>query len=145
MGDTWIPDRAITLEEILHSYTLLEKDWKKFSGDPDMRLQTALTAMILVGGFLGGLRGEELPKLELGVIQKHWDEAVQHNAPHVPLVLAGRFKMSDREKLFFLPLACESKSGIHIRLWTLIVCWKLMVRFVSTTGQSSAWAAKERR
>jgi hypothetical protein len=118
MGDTWIPDRAITLEEILHSYTLLEEDWKKFSGDPDMRLQTALTAMILVGGFSGGLRGEELPKLELGAIRKHWDEAIHHNTPHVPLVLAGRFKMSDGEKLFFLPLACESKSGIHIRLWT---------------------------
>jgi hypothetical protein len=63
MGDTWIPDRAITLEEILHSYILLKEDWKKFSGDRNMRLQTALTAIILVGGFLGGLRGEELPKL----------------------------------------------------------------------------------
>ena len=83
-----------------------------------MRLQTALTAMILVGGFLGGLRGEELPKLELGAIRKHWDEAIQHNTPHVPLVLAGRFKMSDGEKLFFLPLACQSTSGIHNRLWT---------------------------
>jgi hypothetical protein len=26
MGDTWIPDRAITLEEILHSYILLEEN-----------------------------------------------------------------------------------------------------------------------
>jgi hypothetical protein len=74
--------------------------------------------MILVGGFLGGLRGEELTKLELGTIRKHWDEAIQHNTPHVPLVLAGRFKMSDGEKLFFLPLACQSTSGIHNRLWT---------------------------
>jgi hypothetical protein len=117
MGDTWIPDRAITLEEILHCYILLEEDWVKFAGDRDMRLQTALMAMILVGGFSGGLRGEELPKLELGAIRKHWDEAIQHTTPHVPLVLAGRFKMSDGEKLFFLPLACQSTSGIHIRLW----------------------------
>ena len=33
MGDTWIPDRAITLEEILHSYILLEEDWKRFAGE----------------------------------------------------------------------------------------------------------------
>jgi hypothetical protein len=46
-----------------------------------MRLQTALTAMILVGGFLGGLIGEELPKSELGAIRKHWDEAIQHKRP----------------------------------------------------------------
>jgi hypothetical protein len=118
MGDTWILDRAITLEEILHSYILLEGGWKGFAGDRNMRLQTALTAMILVGGFWGGLRGEELPKLELGAIRKHWDKAIQHNTPHVPLVLAGRFKMSDGEKLFFLPLACQSASGIHNRLWT---------------------------
>jgi hypothetical protein len=75
--------------------------------------------MILVGGFSGGLQGEELvPKYELGAIWKHWDEAIQHNTPHVPQVLAGHFKMLDGEKLFFLPLACQSTSGIHNRLWT---------------------------
>jgi hypothetical protein len=118
MGDTWIPDRAITLQEILHSYILLEEDWKRLDGDPEMRLQTALMAMILVGGFLGGLRREKLPKLELGAIWKHWEEAIHHNVPHVPLVLAGRFKMTDGEKLFFLPLACRSLSGIDNCLWT---------------------------
>jgi hypothetical protein len=118
MGDTWIPDRAITLEEILLCYILLEEDWSKAVGDSGMRLQTALTAMILVGGFSGGLRGEELPKLELGAIRKHWEEAIHHSVPHVPLVLSGRFKMTDGEKLFFLPLACRSNSGIDNRLWT---------------------------
>jgi len=119
MGDTWMPDRATTLDEVLHSYILLEEDWGRFVGDWDMRLQTALTAIILVGGFSGGLRGEELPKLELGAIRKYWGEAIHHNStPHVPLVLAGRFKMSEGEKLFFLPLACRSTSGIDNRLWT---------------------------
>jgi hypothetical protein len=89
MGDTWIPDRATTLDEIHHCYILLEEDWERLAGDWEMRLQTALTAMILVGGFSGGLRGEELPKLELGAIRKHWEEAIHHKTPHVPLVLAG--------------------------------------------------------
>jgi hypothetical protein len=118
MGDNWIPGRAITLEEILHCYILLEEDWNKSVDDSEMRLQTALTAMIFVGGFSGGLRGEALPKLELGAIRKHWDEAIHHSMPHVPLVLAGCFKMSDGEILFFLPLACCSISGIDNRLWT---------------------------
>ena len=119
MGDTWLPDKAVTIDKILHGYILLEEDWVKFEGDRDMRLQTALTAMILVGGFSGALRGEELPKIELGAIRKHWDEAINHpRTPHVPLVLSGRFKQTEGEKLFFLPLACRSSSGIDIRLWT---------------------------
>jgi hypothetical protein len=75
--------------------------------------------MILIGGFSGALRGEELPKIELGAIRKHWDEAINHpTTPHVPLVLTGRFKLTDGERLFFLPLACRSQAGIDIRLWT---------------------------
>ena len=119
MGDTWLPDRATTIDELQGGYELLEEDWKKFEGDNDMRLQTALMAMILVGGFSGALRGEELPKIELGAIRKHWGEAVGHpRTPHVPLVLSGRFKQTEGEKLFFLPLACQSASGIDNRLWT---------------------------
>jgi hypothetical protein len=76
MGDTWIPDRATALEEILHCYIILEEDWAMFAGDWDMQLQTGLMTMILVGGFLGGLWGEELPKLELGAIRKPWEEAI---------------------------------------------------------------------
>jgi hypothetical protein len=119
MGDTWMPDRATTLDEIHHFFKLLEEDWKTFGDDLSMQLQTALTGMILVGGFSGALRGEELPKLELGAIRKHWEEAVCHpRVPHVPLVLSGRFKTTEGEKLFFLPLACRSESGIDNRLWT---------------------------
>ena len=117
MGDTWIPDRATTIDEIHCGYIILEEDWVKFKGDESMRLQTVLTAMILVGGFSGALRGEELPKIELGAIRKHWGEAIGHpRTLLVPLVLSGRFKQTDGEKLFFLPLACKSASGIDNRL-----------------------------
>jgi hypothetical protein len=119
MGDTWMPDRAATLEEVLHAYILLEEDWTNYQGDPSKLLQIALTAMILIGGFSGALRGEELPKMELGAIRKHWNKAVQHvSAPHIPLVLSRWFKLTDGEKLFFLPLACRSSAGIEIRTWT---------------------------
>jgi hypothetical protein len=90
MGDTWIPDRATSLDEVLHAFILLEEDWERFGDDLDMKLQAALMAMVLVGGFSGALRGEELPKMELGAIRKYWDEAVHHlSTPHVPMVLSG--------------------------------------------------------
>jgi hypothetical protein len=119
MGDTWIPDRATTMEEVLHCYMVLEEDWTRYAHDPAKRLETTLAAMLLIGGFSGVLRGEELPKIELGAIRKHWSEAVEHpSTPHVPLVLSGRFKQTNGERLYFLPLACRSQAGIEIRLWT---------------------------
>jgi hypothetical protein len=117
MGDTWIPVRAIALDEVLHSFILLEEDWERFGSDWNMKLQAALMAVVFVGGFLGVLRGEELPKMELGAIRKYWDKAVHHpSTPHVPMVLSGRFKTTEKERLFFLPLVCWSSSGIVMRL-----------------------------
>jgi hypothetical protein len=119
MGDIWIPDRALTMRELLCCQTLLEEDWKIFEGDKEGRLKLALTAVMMIDGFAAALRGEEIVRIDLGAIRKHWDEAMEHpDAPHVPLMLAGRFKSEIREKLFCQPLAPESKSGLKIRLWT---------------------------
>ena len=56
------------MEEVLHCYMILEEDWARYADDPTKRLETTLTVMLLIGGFSGGLRGEELPKMELGAI-----------------------------------------------------------------------------
>jgi hypothetical protein len=54
----------------------------------------------------------------LGAIRKHWEEAENHAPkPHVPLVLAGRFKNQIGEKLYFQPLCEKSGSGIEVKLW----------------------------
>jgi hypothetical protein len=117
MGDVWIPDRALTIRELLCAQTLLEDDWTVFKDDKEGRLRTALTAVLMINGFAAALRGEEIVRMDLGAIRKHWDEAMEHpDAPHVPLMLAGRFKREIGEKLFCQPLAPESKSGLKIRL-----------------------------
>jgi hypothetical protein len=118
MGDVWIPDRALTIRELLCCQTLLENDWELFKGDAHGKLKMALTAVSLIGGFTAALRGEEIVRMDLGAIRKHWNESMEHpDAPHVPLMLAGRFKREVGEKLFCQPLSLESKSGLKIRLW----------------------------
>jgi hypothetical protein len=93
MGDVWIPDRALTVRELLCAQTLLEEDWALFEGDREGRLRTALTAVMMIDGFAAALKGEEIVRMDLGAIRKHWDEAMEHpDAPHVPLMLAGQFK-----------------------------------------------------
>jgi hypothetical protein len=129
MGDVWIPDRALTIKELLCCQTLLEQDWEFFEGDSEGKLKTALTAVMLVHGFGAGLRGEEIVRMDLGAIRKYWEEAMDHpEAPHVPLMLAGRFKREVGEKLFCQPLAVKSKSGLEYRLWLhrLILTYDIM-------------------
>jgi hypothetical protein len=117
MGDVRIPDRALVLEELHACLGILEEDWNS-EMDIHQRLQIALTGAMLVSGFTAGLRGEELPMTDLGAIRKHWEESVNYTRkPHVPLVLAGRFKNFLGERLYFQPLCERSASGIEVKLW----------------------------
>jgi hypothetical protein len=73
---------------------------------------------MLITGFFAALRGEEIVRTDVGAIRKDWNEAMGwKDAPHVSLMLAGRFKRETGEKLFCQPLAAVTKSGVDIRLW----------------------------
>jgi hypothetical protein len=48
MGDIWIPDRALTMRELLCCQTLLEDDWATFEGDKEGRLKLALTTVMMI-------------------------------------------------------------------------------------------------
>ena len=119
MGDVWIPDRAITISETLAAFTILEKDWEQMRqvGDLLGMQRVVLTAVMLIAGFFGGLRGEEITRMDLGLIRKHWEEAIYSDQPHVPMMLQGRFKRETGQKIFCQPLAVKSKSGIEILTW----------------------------
>jgi len=79
------------------------------------------------------LRGEEVPRIDLGGIRKFWNEARGYGRkPHVPLVLAGRFKGMIGERLYVQPLAERSRSGIPYLLWTERAISEMIVVGVST-------------
>eukprot|EP00978_Attheya_sp_CCMP212_P014301 scaffold36374_cov58-Attheya_sp.AAC.7 len=106
------------IDELLKSLELLEEDWQDFAHDTQHQLQIALLASTLCAGFSGGLRGEEVPRADLGLVREHWKEAVEHErAPHVPWAMVGRFKNETGEKVFYQPLAIVSKSGIENGKW----------------------------
>jgi hypothetical protein len=126
MGDVWCPDRPLTMREALAIQEDLEKDWADFEKDPDGLLKTAIAGVMVVAGLGGGMRGEELNRLDLGIIRKHWNEAVNHqDVAHVPLGMVGRFKRTVGEKMYIQPLAIRSRSGLEYRLWMhrMICCY----------------------
>jgi len=118
MGDVWIPDRPVTIHELKAAFELLEADWDELQADIVGRRDVVLTATMLISGFFGALRGEEIVRVDVGEMRSNWKEALSYpELAHVPLMLAGRFKREIGEKLFCQPLAAVSKSGIKIALW----------------------------
>jgi hypothetical protein len=118
MGDVWCPDRPLTMREGLVCQSMLEEDWKTFEKDQTGRLKTAITGMMITVGLGGGMRGEEMVRVDVGLIRKHWADGLAHpEEAHVPLAMAGRFKRQVGEKVYVQPLALESESGLQYRLW----------------------------
>jgi hypothetical protein len=78
----------------------------------------AIKGMLVTAGLGGGMRGEEIGRIDICVIRKHWQEALRHpEEPHIPLTMAGRFKRTVGEKVYGQPLALESASGLQYRPW----------------------------
>jgi hypothetical protein len=118
MGDMWMSDWPVMIQELTRSLEFLDEDWRLFEKDPEGQLRAATTATMLISGFFGALRGEEVVQADLGVIRKYWDEAVAwEGAGHIPLMLAERFKREIGEKLFCQPLVATTKPGVEIRGW----------------------------
>jgi hypothetical protein len=117
-GRLWLSDRPITIVELKRVFELLEEDWEVFKDDAAGRVNTGLTACMFISSSFAALRGEEIGRVDIGAMREHWNKALNfEDAPHVPLMLAGRFKREIGEKLFAQPLAMESISQIAIALW----------------------------
>ena len=73
MGDVWIPDWACTIQEIKAMMTVLEGDWETSYAIKDYLglKKAALTMVAVVAGFFGGLRGEEICKIDVGGLREH--------------------------------------------------------------------------
>jgi hypothetical protein len=118
MGDVWMSDRSLTIDELVHCLAILEKDWATYANYISGRLQTGLIGFCLTAGFSAALRGEEIPRLDLGAMRKNWIEAISHlSSSHVPYVLIGRFKNVTGEKEFHQPVVFTTASGIDNRKW----------------------------
>jgi len=77
----------------------------------------ATTACILIAGYHGGLRGEEINRVHAGGMLYYWKEATEGRNVHIPLMLSGRFKKEVGEKYFCQPLAPITFAGLNLIDW----------------------------
>ncbi|KAL7561778.1 hypothetical protein ACA910_013318 [Epithemia clementina (nom. ined.)] len=73
MGDVWVPDKACTLDEILASLDILQQEFLLLNYG-QRRLKVCLTASMLITGYTAALRGEELSLIDIGMMNKSWQE-----------------------------------------------------------------------
>ncbi|KAL7577826.1 hypothetical protein ACA910_010574 [Epithemia clementina (nom. ined.)] len=118
MGHVWVLDRAVTLEQVLECLSILNKEFGML-GYGQRRLEVCLMAALIVIGYTAMLRGEEIPQVYIGMMQKYWSEGKTYTRkPHVPLTLVGRFKQTNGQtKTYIQPLAPITSSGIQVQLW----------------------------
>jgi hypothetical protein len=127
MGDVWIPDRALTIDDLLKLQELWEEDWNSPLATDRSRLQVALIGRAVNSGFSGALRGEEIPKANLGKIREQLQESLEHpRKPHVTLVLHERFKGQKSDRNYLLPLTPTTASGVENQKWLVrvVLCYE---------------------
>ena len=121
MGDVWLPNQAISQYKLSACMDVLESKWEEAHEtviDLYKLKCTATTARIVLAGYFGSLRGEEINCVDLGAMLKHWEVATEHeHHPHVALMLSGTFKAVTGIKYFCQPLAMQTDSGQDIGVW----------------------------
>ena len=108
MVDVWLPDKAVSRYVVIACFRVLDREWndirERDKEDYFALQRVATAACVIIAGYFGGLQGEEINKVDLTVMRKHWQGATQHvQHPHVPLMLSGKFKKQKGLKLSVNP------------------------------------------
>jgi hypothetical protein len=117
MGGERRPDVALSREVMLLLMEFANMDYGS-SIIEERRKFIARAALFYLSTFLGGLRGEEVPR----VVRKYFillnKESRVHIIPHCVLPLYGRFKgEGGLSRCFVLRMSCKTKHGFDMACW----------------------------
>jgi hypothetical protein len=90
---------------------VMEGEWIQAGVGGERKMEIAQLAVFVMVGYARALRGEEIPKLEITGLLKHFTEGDKTTLKHVMLSLVGRFKQEDGEMQHYLPVAAVTGSG----------------------------------
>jgi hypothetical protein len=118
MGDKVVQDFGLSRGVVQKLQEVMEGEWIGAENSEVKKMEIAQLAVFVVVGYARALRGEEIPKLEITGLLKHFAEGGKTEPKHVMLSVMGRLKQEDGERQHFLPVAAVTKSEIKIREWT---------------------------
>lgn len=117
MGDFTVTDYALSKEIFKELLADLEQDHRAAGDDAQVKDDVVEFANLLIFGYLNGLRGEEIMKVDLHGLLKHLDEGAADTHPHVAVPLLGRLKGETGENYHILPMARVTSTGIEAGKW----------------------------
>jgi hypothetical protein len=118
VGDESRPDLAISIEVMVALMERFDRLWMLAEEDRSKQEEVLFPALFSIAAYVGGLRSEEVPLMDLFSMIKHLAEGINHlKYPHVVMSLRGRF-MNEIGKMEHLkPLATETESGLKVQVW----------------------------
>jgi hypothetical protein len=117
MGDVVRSDYAVTSLIVKELLEQLDSEWETSKNEKE-RKRIADMGLLISAGFLCGLRGEEIMKIDLGGLIKYLEAGRGHSeCPHVIVALLGRLKGETGERYHMMVMARESASGIIGGIW----------------------------
>jgi hypothetical protein len=117
MGDVVRWDYAVTSAIMKELLEQLDSEWETSNSDQEKR-RTLNMGILLSAGFVCGLGGEELMKIDLGGLMKYLAPGRNHvTCPHVIVALLGRLKGETGERYHMMVMARTFKSGIVAGVW----------------------------
>jgi hypothetical protein len=117
MGDNVQQDLGLTADIMVKLMERLELDWEAAEKGRDEGLWITQLRVYCLAGYTRALRGEEITKIELGVVQKHFVDGGTSATPHVMFTLVGRFKGEQGGHHHLMPVADITGSGLEVRKW----------------------------
>jgi hypothetical protein len=118
MGDNVQKYLGLTADIMVKLLERLELEWKVTEKGGDERLWITQLGVFCLAGYARALRGEEITKIELGGVRKHFVDGGTSATPHVIFTLVGRFKGEKVELHHLMPVAAITGSGLEVRKWT---------------------------
>jgi len=133
VGGVSRPDLAVSIEVMLALMQRFDRLWILAEGDSKKQQEVLFPALLAVAAYAGGLRGEEVPLMDLFSTFKHFAEEMNHpKHPHVVIALRGRLKNKIGELEHLKPLVTKTRLGLDVGIW-----FSANVDVVRTEGHDS--------
>jgi hypothetical protein len=117
MGDVVNLYYAVSKEMVVMLLRDLEDDWSMAVTDKE-RFKLPRMAMIMLCGYLCGLRGEEIMKVDISGFLRYLDTGADDSVrPHAIIPLLGRLKSEVGERYHMQVVVRVTQSGIHAGMW----------------------------
>jgi hypothetical protein len=111
MGDKVVQYFGLSRGIMQKFQEVMEGEWMQTGVLRENKMDISQLAVFVMVGYARDLRGEEIPKLDITGLLKHFAEGDKTTPKHVMLSLVGKHQ-EDGERQYFLPVAAVTGSSL---------------------------------